>query len=328
MSKQIYLWYGDNDFEIHEQLNTWLSAFEKKYTGFNILRFTAEDAKNKNKFLVELKNALQVDSLFGSNKLIIFHDFLVKEKRFDAEAEKLVLSALEKISDSFFVVFIQNTKPAKESTVYSKIKEMIKAGKVESKEFVFPRGAELTNWINKRAKSHQAILSSDCVSLLVANVGNDLWQIDTELSKLANYKKGEQIKAEDINLLVKGKYNDDIFQLMDAISAKDKKKTLKLFQDQLNNGANELYLLSMLTRQFRIFLLIKDLLQNRPIPSDAVAKELEIHPYVAKKSMAYLKNFTFEQLRNIYKKIFEFEILMKTRSVGLEVLFDMMVAEL
>ncbi|NQT49816.1 DNA polymerase III subunit delta, partial [Candidatus Kuenenbacteria bacterium] len=174
----------------------------------------------------------------------------------------------------------------------------------------------------------QVNLSPEAVNLLAAMIGSDLWQLDREIHKLANYKKGEKVTTEDINLMVKGKYNDDIFQLMDAISDRDKKRILELFQDQLESGASELYLLTMLIRQFRIFWQIKELVDTQSMSSDLVARELKMHPYVAKKSMYYIKNFELDQLRKIYQRLLDFEIKIKTKSIKFEVLFDLLVAEL
>lgn len=324
--KQIFLWFGDNDFEISHQTNYWVEAFTKKYSGLNISKFDYSENKSNKNFTVDVKNALQVDSLFGANKFIILKNFLAE--KLNAELEEVILRSLEKISESFFVVFQESKAPKKVLKTYKALAKLGKSGQAEIKEFNLPQGQALVRWILNKAKQNKVTFSPEVVNLLTAMVGNDLWQLDIEINKLANYRKDQKVTTEDVNLLVKGKYNDDVFQLMDAISDKDKKKILKLVKDQLDSGASDMYLLSMLIRQFRIFLQVKELMEQGQNNQMTMAKELSLHPYVVKKTMYYLRHFTFTELKKIYKKLLEFEINMKTKNINFELLFDLLVAEL
>ena len=324
---KIFLWYGDNDYEIHQKVKTWIEAFEKKHSGLNISTFDMAETGQIKQFQADLKNAIQVDSLFGMNKLIVLKNFLSGKVKSNPEVIELISKTLEKVSDNFCLVFIESA-PDKRTTLYKKLNKFSKARKADLKEFKLPQGSGLIGWIVARAKKEDVIISPESINLLAALVGNDLWQLDLEIQKLIHYKNGEKITTEDINLLVKGKYNDDIFQLMDAISDKDKSKALKLFQDQLDSGANEIYLLTMLIRQFRIFWQIAELNQSGGMSSDQVARELKIHPYVAKKSSYYLRHFSLEQIKSIYNKLLGFEIKLKTTGQKFELMFDILIAVL
>lgn len=326
-SKQIFLWFGDNDYEIAEKLKGWVKVFEKKYSNLNIIVFDFEEAKSKQTFLVEIKNALQVDSLFGINKLIVLKNFLSKKSKVTQEMAELIISALDKLSANFFVVFVEKEKPDAKSSLLKKIQSLEKSGQAEISEFIRPRQSELGKWIVAQAKKNNVEISPGAVNLMIVSVGNDLWQLALEMVKLANYKVG-RIEEADVKLLVRGKYNDDIFALMDAISEKNKAKALKLFRDQLDGGANEMYLLTMLVRQFRILWQVKEALNKRALTSDALARELKIHPYVAKRSMIFAKNFSLEQLKALYGKLLEFDIKIKTSNTSFELLFDLLIARI
>ena len=115
---------------------------------------------------------------------------------------------------------------------------------------------------------------------------------------------------------------------MSSITQQKLVQFLRLTKDQLNSGASDMYLLSMLIRQFRIFLQIKELTRGGEMPPAIIAKEIRVHPYVAKKSVYYLRHFSIEELRSIYKKLFEFEIKMKTGRGSFELMFDLFVSEL
>jgi len=326
--KQIFLWFGANDFEIHEKINGWTGAFEKKFGNLNVVSFDATDAKNKEGLLRDMKNAFQVNSLFGENKLILFRDFLTAKAKIGKEVEDLIYNFFGKISATFFVIFYQTDAPDKRTKLYKAFVDLDKKGIAEVKEYNLPQGNELTRWITERAKKYSASLDQNALASLAFMSQGDLWQIDRELHKLSCYKPAVMITAADVAALVKGKYNDDIFALMDAISAKDKKKALFFMREQLDSGANEIYLLTMLIRQFRILWQVKEASDAHPAPPDVLARELGIHPFVVRKTVAYLRFFTRADLKRIYNQLLEFDRKMKTSSADFELLFDLILVGL
>ena len=322
--KQVFLWYGDNDYEIFQTRQQWINRFSQKHTNLNILKFDLADKNKDQQFLVNLKNAFQTNTLFANEKLIIFKNFLDKA---NAQAEDLLFKFLEKPVEGFFLIFIEQGKPDARKKLYKALQKNEKNNLAEIKEYVLPKEIELNKWAKQKIEKAGNTINNKALENLIALVGSDMWQLDNEIRKLTSYKIKTEITNEDINLLVKAKFNDNIFQLTDAISARDKKKILKLFQDQLDSGASELYLLAMLTRQFRILLQLKDLQQQNYSPKEMQAK-IKMHPFVIKKTCTYLQNFSMEQLKSIYEKLFEFEVKLKTKNIKLELLFDLLVAKL
>jgi DNA polymerase-3 subunit delta len=326
--KQVYLWYGDNDFEIHEKVNQWRDIFEKKYSSLNFVVFDLKDGGGRGDLAKDLKNALQVDSLFGANKLVILKNFLGANTKLDKDSQELLINFFDKLSESFFIIFVEIGAPDKRGKIYKTLISREKSGSAELKEFILPRDNILARWVAERAKKYNAVLDASSISFLVSLVGPDLWQLDQELCKLASYKKNALITNEDIKLLVHGKYNEDIFALMDAISAKNKIKALKLFQDQIDSGANSIYLLTMMIRQFRILYQIKEFSANNNFTADIIGRETGIHPFVVRKTIPYLRGFTTVQLKTIFQQLLQFEIQMKTKSTNFEALFDLLIAKL
>ncbi len=327
-TKQVFFWHGDNDYEMSEQLGQWIKAFEKKYSGFNIFSIDAGLVKNMDKLHGDLKNAVQVDSLFGANKLIVLRNFLAHGKKINDEISDILLNATDKIAPGFFMIFMEQEKFKKTEKFYKEISKKIKAGKIEEQEFVVPATFKLPGWIENRVKKYDKKIERKAVDLLTALVGADLWQLANEIEKLVNYQEKEIITEAEVKLLVQGKYNDDIFQLMDAITAGDKKLIVKLMNDELASGAGDIYIISMLARQFRILLGMKELAEAGMRDSKMIASKMQIHPFVAKKTYGYLNRYSMEQLKMIFHEILKMDIALKTKSVDFMTVFSAFTAKL
>ncbi|HUT22437.1 MAG TPA: DNA polymerase III subunit delta [Candidatus Bipolaricaulota bacterium] len=316
--KQIYVWSGENGWAISKQIQKWTTLFEDKYGYFNILKIDFEEKGNVEQ---TLKNALQVDSLFGQNKLIILKNFFAKKQ--DKKIEELILGSVEKLPEKFFVIFSQKGEIDKRSKIY---KALAKAPLAEVKSFASPKGFLLNDWIKKQVASVGGTIANSAAERLAILVGNDLWQLDAEIQKLASYCRNREISVKDVEDLVKGKFNDNIFDFVDALSVKNKALSGKLLADQLGSGANQFYLLTMIVRQFRNILMIKDVKNSgRTSSPEFAARELKLHPFVAKKTWQQADRFTFEELKKIYSRLLSIEKKFKSTSWSPQLLLDLFV---
>ena len=327
--KQIFIWHGANELEIQEVLSSWRSAFEKKHSSFNILTLDAKGDLSRDELYRELKNGLQVDSLFGSHKLIILKNFLVKSQGKLEEVSELLLTALPTLTDNIFLMFVQGDKPDRTLKLVKFLESLVKDDRAEQREFLAPSGMQLVTWIKERARRLGGVFDPRAAQVLLSLVGTDLWQLDSEIRKLLNYKPGAMIFEADVNLLVNAKFNNDIFELMDALALKNRPKAIKLMNDQLSFGMSEMYLFTMLVRQFRLLRLVKEAVEVEGYSSkDVIARELGVHPFVVQKTLPQVKSFTSFELRKIYNQLLDMEYMMKTQSYNFEMLFDKFVAEL
>jgi len=343
---QIYCWYGDNDFAIFEQVKKWREMFAQKYSALNVVSFDREEA-NVTDLVQALKNAMRVDSLFGSEKLIILRNFLQpekKEKKTDEEsktkdkkekaeprdeAADALVELLDKFSGDFFIVFIQIGQPDGRRALFLKLKKLAATGRAEIKEFKSPRGFEFKQLIRQIIEKKKARFDDSAIELLMATVGNGLWQINQEIEKLIHYRQGEIVRREDVDFLVKGKFNDNIFALMDEIGAGQKSRALELLHDQLDNGVNEIYLLAMLTRQIRLLIIAHDLVTTYGIKDkNELARRMKVHPFVAQKVLVQTKQFSREQLESLYRSLLVIDTSLKSDNVDARLLFDRFIAGL
>lgn len=262
-------------------------------------------------------------SLFSKNQLVIVKRLLKKYPNQALEEQILeILGALEKISSSDTIVFYEESAD-KRRKLYKKISAMAK-----TEEYNFLEGYDITNWIKKYVQEKNGKIYSGACDLLVAFVGNNLWRMASEIDKLLAYKNFGEITAEDVELLVTAKLDTNIFNLVDAVAHKNKRKAFTLLRDQLESGAEALYVLVMLVRQFRILTLVSDALKKNPRASkQELALTLKFHPFVCEKARRQAQGFSEAKLRFIYEFLCRIDVRAKTSRIEPRVLLDMFLAE-
>ncbi len=236
-----------------------------------------------------------------------------------------LLAYLPKLPDSTRLVFLE-TQSIKPTHPVLKLAEK-QSGKTVI-EFPQPQMAELAQWIVKRAKKHGGEIDRVAANKLAAMIGGDLRRIDQELIKLITYVNAQRAVTEkDVTLLVADLGLSNIFDMVDALGKRDGKKASRELHHLLDQGENALGMLAMIVRQFRLLIQVKEL-SDRSLSPDAIAKELKLHPFVAKKIGEQARNFTLPQLETIYRKLLDIDVEIKTGQTSDVLALDLLVAGL
>ena len=127
--------------------------------------------------------------------------------------------------------------------------------------------------------------------------------------------------------MVRSKIETDIFKTIDAIAEKNKKRALELLHKHLEKGDSPLYLLSMINYQFRNLLIVKDFIE-RCKPYNIILRKSGLHPFVVKKSYYQSQKFSFQELKKIYRKVFQIDLNIKTGRIESEMALDLLIAEI
>jgi len=318
--------YGEDTYRSSQKLKEIKDKFIKEVDESSMNLTTLDGAGLK---FEEFNQQVKASPFLSRKRMIIVKNLISdnKSKEIQKEVVELLNQKGKKDDDANIIVFWESTDHSKTKSKNALWDRLIK--EKFAQEFKPLTPTQLNSWVQNQIEIQGGKIEKQAIPLLASAVGNDLWQMNNEITKLINYRKNKIITQQDIESLVKAKYDDDIFKLVDALGNKDKKQAVKLISDQLNLGSNEMYLLSMLIRQFRILLLIKDLQNdNQGISKDQIAKELRLHPYVAQKALYQSRNFKFAQLKLIYQYLLNIDLQIKTSSAKPKLLFDMFVAQI
>jgi DNA polymerase-3 subunit delta len=300
----IFFLYGKDTFRSRQKLVGIIEGYKKVHkSGLNLKFF------EKGEFSFEdIKSGSQTISMFEEKKLLVFKNIFS-----DLNKEEGLEEFLKKQQDDLIIVY-QEGEPDKRLSLF---KFLIKTAKAQ--EFEFLEGVKLRNWARERIESQGAKIDSPALEKLLDYVGNDLWWLSGEIDKLASYKKQGKIEEADIELLVKPKIEPEIFKTIDAIALRNnswsgKKQALKMLHQHLESGDHPLYLLSMINYQFRNLLMVKGLMEKNQ-PYYNILKTVKMHPFVAQKSYEQARHFTLQELKKIYQKIFQIDLMVKTGKV-------------
>lgn len=292
--------------------------------------------------LSELQHACDSVPFLSDNRLVIVEGMLARmdprrAKNADEDGEeseeeanptlaKDLTAYLDRLPDTTRLIFVESKTLAKNNPI---LKHAASADSkhVYVKEFIAPTERALPKWIQDRVALKGGTIDGAAVAELANHIGTDLRLLDNEIDKLMVYRMNESIRAQDVQTLVASVRESDIFALVDAIGRRETNTTLKLLHAHLDQNAAPGYLLSMITRQFRLLLQMKDL-ATRGMTVDAAREQLKMHPFVANKTWTQALNFSLPQLESIYQKLLDCDIAIKTGRSEPVLALDVLIVEL
>jgi len=300
--------YGKDVYRIKREL--------KKIISKSALKKEALFFSNENFSFDDFRREIGQTSIFFSKKAIILENVLKNEES-AGKIKKMVKEMAA--SESLFVFSEEGGMEARMADFFKKYGEVEKIDALE--------GVNLGKWVEKELIGSQTKIEPSALAELIVRTGSDLWRIENEVEKLKAYKKSQPILKKDVEDLVHQKAEADIFETIDALSVRDKKRALKLIHLHLEKGDSPFYLLSMINYQFRNILEVKDLAEQG-MPYPLMANETGMKPYPFKKSFEFSKRFSLEELKKIYRKLFQIDFKIKRGEIDPKTALDFLVAEI
>lgn len=206
--------------------------------------------------------------------------------------------------------------------------DLIKAEVVTLESASTPDARALPGWIQGRAKAKRVEIQPQAVQKLAAYVGPNLRQLDNELDKLGAYAYGRAVTPADVDLLVSDASEAMIWSLTDALSQRNGRGAMQALGGLRRNEANAFYLLTMIARQYRIMLKVKDAMQRGPGQNEYdIAKQLGEKPFPVKKAMQQSSQYSQPHLIAVMDRLLSADYAMKT-GADPDTEIDVLVAEL
>ncbi len=178
--------------------------------------------------------------MMADRRVVIVCDFFNLTSRNEADPENSVSSNLDDL-----IPYVENPNPGtlllildeKKPAGNTRLGKSLKSSKfVGFYEFEPVPDYRLSEWIQEWTEiHHQKEIDAAAAEYLAQFVGNNLLQLTTEIDKLSTYiKENSAISREDIQKLVGGTKEYSVFELKDALVARDEVKSLFIAERMLH----------------------------------------------------------------------------------------------
>ena len=262
----LYLLFGKDTYRSRQKLNELLDFFRSKTKDFGIFRISGESFNAE-----EFESFLKSKNLFNERSIIVCVD-IVENK----SASNFILNNLERCADSENIfLFLEKEVGNDTLALFKKSAEKIQ-------KFDLLSGAKLKKWIQEEAGKRKIKLSLDTQDKITEKYSSDLWRVSSELEKY-ELSGDKRTVLKDVPRTVLNP-----FAICDAFAYKDGKTAWTLFQKALFNGITAEEIFWKIWWQIKTLILVK----NQP-------HGLNLHPFVIKKTLRNINNFTKEELNNL-----------------------------
>jgi DNA polymerase-3 subunit delta len=274
----------------------------------------------------KIMEQLLASPFLAEKRMVVLENVLSATGKKDLQEEILSRIKEKRIPESNVVLFWEGEGKTK-TDVSKKLHEVLSKEKF-AQEFRELAGVQLSSWIRQEIEARGGIIDSQALSYMSTHVGGNMWSLNSLVDQLTNYTSSK-ITLGDVQLFLEEKFDDNIFNLVDAIVGKQPKQVFRMIQEQYSKGEDAQFIFAMILRQIRILVELRDLFEREDnLQSDAIAKRLNLHPFVVKKSLPLIKRYTLLQLQYIYQKLLELDIKTKTGQGGQSLLLDVLVGRI
>lgn len=168
----------------------------------------------------------------------------------------------------------------------------------------------LCKWLAAQLGKRQIRITTEALSSLVDRTECSMRTLDSEVQKILLYcasTKTSEITLEDINEICMPDIRGSIFQMTDAIGARNTGKALTVLDTLISLKEPVPKIRFMLARHFRQLICAKELGRQ-----DLIASALKVVPFVARNLMTQARYFQMDELTAIYEACAASDFSVKT----------------
>ncbi|SHE86418.1 DNA polymerase III subunit delta [Caloramator proteoclasticus] len=179
----------------------------------------------------------------------------------------------------------------------------------------------IQNYLNKEnktiTKSNLLYLTSE---LTLCNEN-----IDLELKKLVDYLGDKKtVDKIDIDLILSKSIENNIFRLLDYITIKELDDAVMVYNQMILQGEEELMILSMIFRNYKIMYLLKIYGENY----NDVVKKYNIRDFALKNYFKWIKKYELSDLKKNIKRCYEYDLKIKQGELNASIAVENLIIEL
>ena len=309
--KNVYLLYGTEDYLKRQYRDKLKHALVEPDDTMNFSAYEGKDINPKE--LIDLSETLP---FFKERRMI-----LVENSGFFKNSCDDLAEYMSQVPESTCFVFVEE-EVDKRSKLF---KAASRAG--SAVEFETPKEDMLIRWILGRIQREGKKITQSVMQLFLSKTGSDMENIDKELEKLICYTLDKtEISAADVEAICTGQTENKIFEMIDAISAKNQKKALDLYYDLLALKEAPMRILFLIARQFQNLLLIKSM-SAKGYPAVSIAKTAGMPSFAVQKNLRQAGAFKINQLKEAIEDCGQAEEDVKTGRMADQLAVELLIVK-
>ena len=309
--KNVYLLYGTEDYLKRQYRDKLKHALVEPDDTMNFSAYEGKDINPKE--LIDLSETLP---FFKEKRMI-----LVENSGFFKNSCDDLAEYMSQVPESTCFVFVEE-EVDKRSKLF---KAASRAG--SAVEFETPKEDMLVRWILGRIQREGKKITQSVMQLFLSKTGSDMENIDKELEKLICYTLDKtEISAADVEAICTGQTENKIFEMIDAISAKNQKKALDLYYDLLALKEAPMRILFLIARQFQNLLLIKSM-SAKGYPAVSIAKTAGMPSFAVQKNLRQAGAFKINQLKEAIEDCGQAEEDVKTGRLADQLAVELLIVK-
>jgi DNA polymerase-3 subunit delta len=331
-SHSVALICGEDEFAVKERAKQFYHQWTEELGGMDheVLDAAVGNSSEALKAIAKLREALQTLPFFGNGKVIWLKDcnFLGDER---AAQTQIVTETLAELAQEL-----------KEFS-WKSVRLLVSAGKVDKRKIFFKAldkigtveifaglsvdtkdwADQAEAWVRRGLKNRAKDISEEAMAELLARIGPNARQLDSEIEKVALYVgERKQITLPDVAAICARNKLARAFALGDALGERNLTGALRRLDEefwemQFDRDKSEIGLLYGLISKVRVMLLLKEMVRegwikadadfNRfksqlervppgQFPSDRKFNPLAMHPWMLHRALGHSKKYTSAEL--------------------------------
>lgn len=294
--KNLYLLYGEEDYLKKQYKDKLLAALVTPGDNMNFSRYESNQIS-----IPQIIDQAETMPFFADYRVILLEDTGMGKKTPEDLADYL-----SSIASATIFIFVEK-EIDKRSKLYKAAKE---TGR--DIEINMPDENTLAKWVGGRLKDSGKQMKREAWSEFLNRTNDSMDNMDRELEKLITYVGDRtQIELVDVQTICIAQVETKIFDMINAIAAKDTKKTLELYHDMLSAKEPPMRILYMIVRQFRQMKVIKEL-KSHGENFATIGKKVGAPDFAVKRTASLANNFTDQEIKHLLEDAASFEQKVKT----------------
>ena len=247
----VYFFYGEEDYNIEQEIGKLKKGLDKNFLEMSFKTYD-------NPKFPDLISILRSQPMMFGKMLIVINCLDYFSKSFEDKEIKEIENALEGNNENLDIVFVAQL-PRNEGKKLDSRKKFFKLLKkfnsMECPLIPTYKTAELESWIIKQGKSKGIKFEKDALTAIIAQIGNNLRQIDGELDKLKLFAyPNDTVTVPMVREICIS--NEDLFAFSDFLMENQKDRALLEYRKLLDTRY-PLEILSTLQTMLRRWIILK-----------------------------------------------------------------------